>query len=134
MLKKLDIPWLILLATAVGFSTLLWDSNDAPAQKVEWHSVQLDKTGQKVKQTFSADLSIDQHIHIDGTLGLSVIEVRNNQVRFVSSPCRNQICVQNGWISHSSEVLACIPNQVAVNLSHDIPAAEADQALDGITF
>jgi len=32
------------------------------------------------------------------------------------SPCRDKICVLGGWISHSGEWLACLPNSVFVRV------------------
>lgn len=61
-------------------------------------------------------LGENQQLTISGSLGDSVLEVRDGKVRFVSSPCRNQVCVHQGWASHSGELLACLPNRIAVVL------------------
>jgi len=44
---------------------------------------------------------------------LAVIEVKDGQVRFATSNCKNQICVKQGW-SHGNTLL-CAPNKIYVS-------------------
>jgi len=37
-------------------------------------------------------------------------------VRFVQSPCTGKFCIHSGWLRHSGEVMACLPNGVFVEL------------------
>lgn len=61
-------------------------------------------------------LLIDREINIDGAQGVSKIEVHDGRVRFVSSPCPNQICVHSGWLKKAGDVAACLPNKVSLQV------------------
>ena len=69
--------------------------------------------------SFVHALDIDRELTVDGRLGLSRLKVENGQVRFATSPCRNQVCVHSGWLSHSGDAAACLPNRVSIVLSGD---------------
>ena len=77
-------------------------------------------------------LSENQQLAVQGKLGESIIEVRNGQARFVSSPCRNQVCVHHGWAQRSGELLACLPNRIALVLSGN--AAQPVDDIDAVNF
>ena len=47
---------------------------------------------------------------------LPLTSERRISVRFVSSPCRGKQCVHSGWLSHSGEVAACLPNGIMVSV------------------
>ncbi len=66
---------------------------------------------------------------VDGRLGRSLLRIDNGRVRFVASPCRNQVCVHSGWLSSSGDAAACLPNRVSVSLSGD-----AGAGLDAVSF
>jgi len=70
-------------------------------------------------------LSPDRTLHIHGPLGDSVIEVNNGRARFVSSPCRGQICVQTGWLQTSGDLAACLPNRISLTLLGQHPRFDA---------
>lgn len=74
-------------------------------------------------------LDIDRSLLVDGRLGLSRIKVENGRVRFAASPCRNKICVHAGWLQHSGDAAACLPNRVSIALSGD-----AGAGLDAVGF
>lgn len=62
------------------------------------------------------DLSTDQSITVDGDIGESVIEISQGQARFIHAPCRQQVCIHNGWLGHQGGLAACLPNRVAIRL------------------
>ncbi|HEY1076651.1 MAG TPA: NusG domain II-containing protein [Fontimonas sp.] len=74
-------------------------------------------------------LDVDREIRVDGRAGVSVLKVENGRVRFVSSPCRNKVCVHGGWLSHSGDAAACLPNRVSIALS-----GTGGDGLDAISF
>ncbi len=74
-------------------------------------------------------LDADRGIRVDGRAGPSILKVENGRVRFISSPCRNQVCVHGGWLSHSGEAAACLPNRVSISLS-----GNAGEGLDAVSF
>jgi type IX secretion system PorP/SprF family membrane protein len=77
-----------------------------------------------------ASLSLNQSriLLIHGPLGDSRISIQNGQVRFVSSPCRNQYCVHQGWLKHSGQVAICLPNQISLEL------LGADKPFDSLNY
>jgi hypothetical protein len=58
----------------------------------------------------------DRTLEVTGTLGDSVLRVENGRVRFVSSPCRNRVCINSGWHRHRGAAAACLPNRVSFSL------------------
>lgn len=61
-------------------------------------------------------LHLDRTVTAAGKLGDSVLEVRDGRIRFLSSPCPNQICVHAGWLANAGDVAACLPNQVSLQV------------------
>lgn len=61
-------------------------------------------------------LSENKIIKITGRVGVSELEILDGKIRFVSSPCPNQICVHAGWLEKGGEFAACLPNRIAVEL------------------
>ena len=54
---------------------------------------------------------------VQGSLGISKLEIKNNQIRFTASACKNKLCIQSGWHQHGGAVTACLPNRISVQLS-----------------
>ncbi len=63
------------------------------------------------------DLNQARELHIHGPLGDSHISIDNGKVRFKQSPCRNQYCVHQGWLSRQGQVAICLPNQISLQLT-----------------
>lgn len=76
----------------------------------------------------SVPLAENRTIDVPGALGVSRIEIRQAQVRFVSSPCSNKLCIHAGWQRHAGETVACLPNQVSVRV------LGRDRRYDAINF
>ena len=68
------------------------------------------------QQDITLPLSDNRRLSVHGPLGDSVIEIHNGRVRFVSSPCRGKQCIHSGWLSHSGELAACLPNGIMVSV------------------
>lgn len=107
--KLLPGDWLVLgiglVAVSVLFATL-WRPEHAARLQIR------DRDG--VHATFS--LAQDRSIEVPGPLGVSRIVIHQGRVRFTQSPCRNQYCVHQGWLSHAGQVAICLPNQVSLEL------------------
>ncbi|MCL2599671.1 MAG: NusG domain II-containing protein [Treponema sp.] len=54
---------------------------------------------------------------VPGPLGDTVVEIRGNGARVVSSPCTDQICVVMGAVRLSGQWSACLPNRVMLYVS-----------------
>lgn len=61
-------------------------------------------------------LQTDRRMTVQGRLGPSTLEVHAGKIRFLDSPCSQHLCVHRGWLAHSGEATACLPNGVSVVL------------------
>jgi hypothetical protein len=107
--KPLVGDWVVFLLSLILLFFLfktLW--HHEPAVKLQI------RQGEKIYGNFSLNQSRELSVH--GPLGITKILIKNGQVRFVSSPCRNQYCVHQGWLTHDGQVAICIPNQVSLEL------------------
>ncbi len=59
-------------------------------------------------------LTEDRILEIRGPLGHTEVEIKNGKIRIKKAPCRDKICMRQGWISSSGESLICLPNRVIV--------------------
>ncbi|MCL2880389.1 MAG: NusG domain II-containing protein [Treponema sp.] len=78
-------------------------------------------------------LGSEETIQVSGPLGVSVIEIHDHTVRFLSSPCANQTCVARGVIDSPGQWAACLPNRVMLSISAGKPGA-ADGAVDAASW
>ncbi len=113
------IVLLFAAALIIGLYVTLWSRHDAGTM------VRI-KSNQQLVNTVS--LNDSQEIHIAGALGDSIIEIKDHQVRFRSSPCNNKTCILHGWMHQAGEVMACLPNQVIVEVLGD------NKKFDAISF
>jgi len=67
------------------------------------------------------ELSHPQQLHIQGRLGISVIEVAPWKIRFLSSPCSGKQCIHAGWLKSRGDLVACLPNQIKLELPNSEP-------------
>jgi hypothetical protein len=63
----------------------------------------------------------NKDIQVPGPLGISRLQVRNGQIRFVDSPCPTKLCVHAGWLSQGGETATCLPNRVSIQVLGDDP-------------
>ncbi len=73
-------------------------------------------------QDYLYPLDQDAEFSVSGPIGETTIQIRNRAVRVVSSPCRDKICIAAGWLSHSGQWTACLPNRVFVRVEGGGPA------------
>jgi hypothetical protein len=62
------------------------------------------------------DLNQIRELHIHGPKGDAIISIQQGKVRFKQSPCANQYCVHQGWLSRAGQVAVCLPNQISLQL------------------
>ena len=88
------------------------------AFKAFWHF----ETGSVVQVNFQGktygnfSLFQDKKISLMGKEGESIIEIKDGRARFKSAPCKNQYCVQQGWIHFTGQMLICIPNEISIEI------------------
>ena len=108
-IKLLPGDWFIIVAglmlVAVLFATL-WQGGHAAKLRI--------RQGDRIYATLS--LAQQRTLDIHGPLGISRIVIDNGRVRFEKSPCTNQYCVHQGWLSYAGEAAICLPNQVSLEL------------------
>jgi len=75
--------------------------------------IRIETEGQTVA-TYS--LKQDGVHEIKGALGTSRIAVKNGKASFLSSPCKNKVCVHQGEIWRSGQMAACVPNKVVIRV------------------
>lgn len=101
--------WLIVGLSILIISYLfhtLWSHEQASKVQI--------RIGDKVFATY--DLNQQRDISVHGAIGDAVIHIGQGKVRFAKSPCHNQYCVHQGWLTHSGQAAICLPNQVSLEL------------------
>ena len=68
------------------------------------------------KEAIRLSLDQDQTTHVEGSLGLTEIEVKKGRARIVRSPCKNKVCIKSGYIRYAYRFTACIPSRVVVRI------------------
>jgi hypothetical protein len=107
--KPLIGDWLVIVGGILAIIFMFqqfWSFEPASKLKI--------RQGDKVIGTY--DLNQARELHIQGALGESIIAISNGQARFKQSPCPNQYCVHQGWLSHAGQVAICLPNQISLQL------------------
>lgn len=114
--------WLVLAVAGLGIGLLhasLWQG------AVAARSIEVRVAGEVYGHY---PLDRPRTIHVGGVQGESVLRIEDGRVRFVTSPCRNQVCVHSGWLSHAGDAAACLPNRVSVSLEG------GSDTLDAVSF
>lgn len=94
------------IVIVVWLFATLWHGE--PAGKVRIHA------GDRIFATYS--LAQERTVEVPGPIGISRIMIHNHRVRFESSPCHNQYCVHQGWLTRAGQVAVCLPNRVSLEL------------------
>ena len=68
-------------------------------------------------RTWWEALGTTRRVRVAGPLGDTEVLLEPDGARVVSSPCPLQLCVQAGRIGLPGQVVACLPNRVAVRLA-----------------
>jgi hypothetical protein len=108
-IKPLLGDWLIIFASLIVIIFLFksfWITTPASQLKI--------RLGNKVVGTY--DLNQTRELHIHGPKGEAIIFIQNGKARFKRSPCTNQYCVHQGWLSRAGQVAICLPNQISLQL------------------
>lgn len=101
--------WLIIIGGVVLITYLfqtLWSNQQATKVQV--------RLGDKVYATYS--LNQQREVLVHGAIGDSVINISQGRVRFSRSPCHNQYCVHQGWLTRAGQAAICLPNQISLEL------------------
>jgi hypothetical protein len=107
--KPLVGDWLVIFASLLAVIFMFqqfWSFEQASKLKI--------RQGNQIIGTY--DLNQARELHIHGNLGDTLISISQGKVRFKQSPCNNQYCVHQGWLSRAGQVAICIPNQISLQL------------------
>ena len=108
-IKPLLGDWLVIFTGLVAVAFMFqqfWSTELASKLKI--------RQGNQIIGTY--DLNQTRELHIHGAMGDSHISIAQGKVRFKQSPCNNQYCVHQGWLSRAGQVAICIPNQISLQL------------------
>ncbi len=67
-------------------------------------------------QKFSKNLNRDEKFNTSGHIGETSIEIVNKAIRVVSSDCPQKLCVRQGSITHTGEIIVCVPNKLTISI------------------
>ncbi|HEY0841253.1 NusG domain II-containing protein [Methylotenera sp.] len=101
--------WCVLTAGIVLVAVLfqqLWSHDGATRVQI--------RLGDTIYGTYS--LNQQRDIHVEGAIGSATVSIMNGRARFSKSPCHNQYCVHQGWLSRSGQAALCLPNQLSLEL------------------
>lgn len=79
-------------------------------------SIQID--GKEVEKITLGQSSKKQYTY-ETEYGLNIIEVDNEKVHMHEADCDDQICVRQGYIENSGEMIVCLPNRFIVEIKND---------------
>ena len=65
---------------------------------------------------YVAALDTPREVELEGPLGVTRLEIEGCGVRIVDSPCPLKICMGMGKIRRDGALLACLPNQILVEV------------------
>lgn len=71
------------------------------------------------KQIATVSLNEEKLINLSEFGVNMVLEIKDSRIKVLSSDCKKQICVHQGWISHAGEAVFCLPNHITVELTGD---------------
>jgi hypothetical protein len=55
-------------------------------------------------------------VAIPGPLGDTVVQIAGGEVRVLSSPCKEKICIRSGAIARPGQWIACLPNRAFIEI------------------
>lgn len=111
-IRPLAGDWAIMVASLVLVGVLfatLWQGEHAARLRI--------RQGDSIYATFSLDQQ--RTLEVSGPLGRSRIVIDHGRVRFERSPCTNQYCVHQGWLSRAGQAAICLPNRISLELLGD---------------
>jgi len=76
-------------------------------------------------------LPIDKNntVSVEGPLGKTQIEIKDHRVRVTESPCKNKLCIRQGWTHHGT--IICLPNRIIVTIEDESPQNGTVDAITG---
>lgn len=108
VIKKADIVlFIVLVAAGLAVSAAAFTGGDKGLL------VEISVDGE-IYGVYSLDK--DQTIEIKQDKSINKITIKDGHVQMSDSTCRNQVCVDTGEISKTSQSIVCLPNRVMVEI------------------
>lgn len=101
---------LIALALFIGINATQINSGK------NYASIQIDS--KEVEKITLGQSSKKQYTY-ETEYGLNIIEVDNEKIHMHEADCDDQICVRQGYIENSGEMIVCLPNRFVVEIKND---------------
>ncbi|NLJ33305.1 MAG: NusG domain II-containing protein [Firmicutes bacterium] len=101
---------IIILAAFISYIVFIFPGQESGVRVV------VEAEGKEVYVFPLGELKAGEQIPITGPLGDSILEMGENRVRLVASPCPDHICLAMGWIDSPGEMIVCLPNRVVVRI------------------
>lgn len=92
--------------------------------------VSVQVSGQEIKKILYDEQLIGHSIPVDTDYGHSLLELGDDQVRFLEADCPDQICIQKGYISRIGETIVCLPNRLVI----EIKGEQGEDDIDVINY
>jgi hypothetical protein len=113
---------LFLLLLSVSLAGIFFIKDIIPQSK----SVLVEVNG---KPVYILPLDKNRTLSVEGPAGNTTIEIKDRKVRITDSPCRNKLCVKQGWINSGS--IVCLPNRVIVTVGNKDRQKDGPDAITG---
>ncbi len=107
MKKKEIIFFTILLIAAATFYIITSKSNT----KYNTITVSIDGTVYK-----EFDLYQNQNYTIQTKHGYNILQIQNHKATITQADCPDQLCVQQKAISHTGELIVCLPHKMVIEV------------------
>lgn len=102
---------LIALILLVSIGSILWVGQEKEQQSSRPKRALIYRGNKLLKEV---GLEQDRFIRLDGVE--MEIEIKKGRIRVARSDCPKQICVNMGWIKTPGQVIACVPNEVVIEI------------------
>lgn len=83
-------------------------ANDAPL------IARIEKDREIFQEINLTNVTSTKQIHLENDLNV-IIEIEPGRIRFLHSDCRDQICVNKGWLSQPGQNAVCLPARTVVS-------------------
>ena len=68
---------------------------------------------------YELKLNENKKIKLHGSVGESIIQIKNGSVRILHSDCPAKICVKSGPINQAGALIVCVPNKIVIRITGD---------------
>lgn len=108
---------MLLVAGVVAAGLFLWRLiSNRTAQKGEAIIAKIERNGKTIKEINLDKIKETENIVLEDD-GLKVtILAEPGRICFLESECRDQICVNTGWLTKQGDVAACLPAKTIVSI------------------